>query len=147
MKKDKPWYARESGRWHKSIERALASSNSHRQGLAWAILATVGGDHKCQTRFADLTGLSQSAISFYLSGRSRVSTEVRIQINDGVAKHLGHSLIGMNHFAHPFEIGAGAVWAIPGDPRWEVWWTFFRAMAPENPSTKELKERYPDLFP
>ena len=147
MKKELPWYARESGRWHKSIEKALASGDCHQQSLAWCVLATVGGDHSCQTKFADLVGLNQPALSFYLGGRNKLSREIRQQINKAVAKHLGHALIGTDHFFHPFEIGAGTVWAVPGDPRWETWWATFRVVAPENPTSEELKTRYPDLFP
>jgi hypothetical protein len=147
MVNETPWYARESGRWHSSVESALASDNPSRRSLGWCVLATVGGGYKCQTRFAEVTGLSQSAISYYLNGHNKIPFDVAKEINAAVAKCLGSDMIGMFHFFHPFEIGFGLSWAVPGESRWEPWWTSARALAPEELTVEELKTRFPILFP
>jgi transcriptional regulator with XRE-family HTH domain len=115
--------------------------------MGWCVLATVGGDYKCQTRFAEITGLSQSAISYYLNGHNKIPLDVAEEINAAVAKYLGTTLIGMFSFYHPFEIGAGGTWRVPGDPEWGPWWNTFRTVAPGEPAAEELIGRFPDLFP
>ena len=147
MKPDPPWYAKQTGRWHKSLELALASDSALRRSLAWCIIATVGDGTGYQTAFGKLVGKSQSAISLYLRGKREISGEIADQISAAVAKHLGSPLIGMGHFCHPFEVGGGYSWVSPGDPRWEGRWAFTRTLDPRNPSQSELEERFPGLFP
>ncbi len=145
---EKKWYERQDGRWHQSIENALAGNDSVAKGIAWAILVSVGGGHRCQTEFGKMVGVPQNQISNYLAGRRQCPPKVIDRVSEIVSKELSAPYLRFcGLLYHPLELGTLGGWLVPGDHEYDAWYAIVRKISPSNPPLAELKARFPNFFP
>ena len=151
----RPWYARETGRWHHAIEAALASDSTRRRNFAWMILLSCGGAHGCQQKFANLLGVGRSQVGAWLSGANEIGDAPVKRI----AKAIGRQSELLDKPGHPLGIsypasdGLKIITLEPSDDpeenqAWEQMWAIVALRDPTNAKTShELREKWPDLFP
>lgn len=144
---EKRWYAKQTGRWHRSIEIALAGTDRNAINLAWALLASVGGGHRCQTEFGLLVDWPQNQVSNYLRGRTHPPDEILERAEVVIREKYDAPFLTFGGVEHPLEIGMGASWYIPGDIGFDLRWKRWSTSIRDNPPLSEVKERFPNLFP
>ena len=142
-----PWYRLLKGRFHRTLEAALASDDARCRALAWVVMEEVGTGWGFQSRFAEKSGYPQGRISAYLTG-SRAITNAVI---DELAHALDRPRTDLERPFHPLGFQApneptGEI--CPGHPQWRRMWAFWHAQDPRSfADPDELRERFPFYFP
>lgn len=145
------WYQKLSGRFPSYIEQALASDDLRRRNLAWVMLDELWPGRITQRRFAGMVGWGedesgQSKLQQYLAGSKAISDRAVEDMAEALKRPQGDFL--KEH--HPLGFNArGPEGALePGDPEWEVAWSFWRALRPGHyADPAELRRAKPFFFP
>jgi len=142
----KKWWQERPGHWHKTLEEALASADSDRVAVAWAIIRYEGGSHGDIAEAARKAGLARSTLHAIVNGERPRGVSQRVK--RALAKAFSIELEDLVA-RHPLAVGNAPVVVEPGDQRWPAYWELLRQEpgAPRRPTAEQWMRDRPDLFP